>query len=218
MIITRNLTVKHDVDVFVAGGGPAGVAAAYTAAKNGVKVVLVEQCGDVGGISISGLMSHWTGSCGSPLYYEILQKSAKKNEGEHYNVITKYIDPEKLKTLYLEMLLEVGVEILLYTFACDAIMDGNQVKGVQVVNKSGFIDIHAQVVIDGTGDGDIAYKSGAEYYKGREEDEKQNYIDGNVVNVDNCITDNNIEYEAPLFNPSFDFKLNKGVGDNDGKF
>ena len=56
------------------------------------------------------------------------------------------------------------------------------------------------------------------FYKGREEDEKQNYIDGNVVNVDNCITDNNIEYEAPLFNPSFDFKLNKGVGDNDGKF
>ena len=56
------------------------------------------------------------------------------------------------------------------------------------------------------------------FYKGREEDEKQNYIDSNVVNVDNCITDNNIEYEAPLFNPSFDFKLNKGVGDNDGKF
>ena len=56
------------------------------------------------------------------------------------------------------------------------------------------------------------------FCKGREEDEKQNYIDGNVVNVDNCITDNNIEYEAPLFNPSFDFKLNKGVEDNDGKF
>ena len=56
------------------------------------------------------------------------------------------------------------------------------------------------------------------FYKGREEDEKQKYIDSNVVNVDNCIIDNNIEYEAPLFNPSFDFKLNKGVGDNDGKF
>ena len=56
------------------------------------------------------------------------------------------------------------------------------------------------------------------FYKGREEDEKQNYIGGNVVNADNCITDNNIEYEVPLFNPSFDFKLNKGVGDNDGKF
>ena len=53
-----------DTDVLVLGSGPAGFAAAYTAAKNGAKVVLVEQCGDIGGISTTGLMSHWTGSCG----------------------------------------------------------------------------------------------------------------------------------------------------------
>mgnify|MGYP002508478394 CR=1 FL=1 len=57
---------KH-TDVLVLGSGPSGFAAAYTAAKNGAEVVLVEQSGDVGGISTSGLMSHWTGSCGSPL-------------------------------------------------------------------------------------------------------------------------------------------------------
>ena len=59
-------------DVLVLGSGPSGFAAAYSAAKNGAKVILVEQSGDVGGISTAGLMSHWTGSCGSPLYYEIL--------------------------------------------------------------------------------------------------------------------------------------------------
>ena len=97
-----------NTDVLVLGSGPSGFSAAYTAAKNGADVILVEQSGDVGGISTSGLMSHWTGSCGSPLFNEILKRSAQKNEGEFKNKITPLIDPEKLKTLYLEMLCEVG--------------------------------------------------------------------------------------------------------------
>lgn len=161
-----------NTDVLVIGSGPSGFCAAYTAAKNGARVILVEQCGDVGGISTTGLMSHWTGTCGSPLYHEILKRSADKNEGDLHGVITNVIDPEKLKTLYLEMLCEAGVTLMLYTFACDAIMDNNTIKGVTVVNKSGFTDIYAHTVIDATGDGDIAYKSGAEFIKGREEDGK----------------------------------------------
>ena len=64
-------------DILVLGSGPSGFAAAYTAAKNGAKVIFVEQSGDVGGISTSGLMSHWTGSCGSPLYFDILKRSSE---------------------------------------------------------------------------------------------------------------------------------------------
>ena len=112
---------KLHADVLVLGSGPSGFAAAYSAAKNGADVILIEQSGDVGGISTSGLMSHWTGSCGSPLYFEILKRSAEKNEGEFKGRIVEQIDPEKLKTLYLEMLQEVGVRVLLYTFAEDAI-------------------------------------------------------------------------------------------------
>ena len=83
----ENHTVN--TDVLVLGSGPAGFAAAYTAAKMGAKVIIVEQNGDIGGISTSGLMSHWTGSCGSPLYLELLKKSAERNENEHKHVITK---------------------------------------------------------------------------------------------------------------------------------
>ena len=81
------MTTKLELhtDVLVLGSGPSGFAAAYTAAKNGAKVILVEQGGDVGGISTSGLMSHWTGSCGSPLFNEILKRSAENNEGEFKN-------------------------------------------------------------------------------------------------------------------------------------
>lgn len=159
-------------DVLVLGSGPAGFAAAYDAAKNGADVILVEQCGDVGGISTSGLMSHWTGSCGSPLFVQILRRSAQKNEGAYANEITELIDPEKLKTLYLEMLDEVGCRLMLYTFAMDAICNGDKVCGASVVNKTGQYDIYAAVTIDATGDGDIAAKSGAAFVLGRESDHK----------------------------------------------
>lgn len=159
-------------DVLVLGSGPAGFAAAYTAAKNGAKVVLVEQGGDVGGVSTSGMMSHWTGSCGSPLYLDILQRSGDKNEGKRKGKITTLIDPEKLKNLYLEMLSEVGVQLLLYTFAADALCDGDKVLGATVINKSGMTDIYADVTIDATGDGDIAARAGAEFILGRETDHK----------------------------------------------
>ena len=155
-------------DVLVLGSGPSGFAAAYSAAKNGARVTLVEQCGDIGGISTSGLMSHWTGTCGSPLYHEILRRSAEKNEFKSDN--PTLIDPEKLKTLYLEMLDEVGVRILLYTFAYDAICDGDSVLGATVVNKSGMTDIYAKITVDATGDGDIAARAGAEFILGREND------------------------------------------------
>lgn len=163
---------KLYTDVLVLGSGPSGFAAAYTAAKNGANVILVEQCGDIGGISTSGLMSHWTGSCASPLFNEILTRSAEKNEGDYKNTITNLIDPEKLKTLYLEMLYEVGCKVMLYTFAQDAICEGDKVLGATVVNKSGKTDIYSKITIDATGDGDIAAKAGAEYILGRESDNK----------------------------------------------
>ena len=166
-----NKNIIH-TDVLVLGSGPSGFAAAYTAAKNGAEVILVEQNGDVGGISTSGLMSHWTGTCASPLYYDILKRSSEINEGELKNRITNIIDPEKLKTLYLEMLCECGCKLMLYTFAEDAITDGDKVLGATVINKSGKTVIYAKVTIDATGDGDIAARAGAEFILGRENDNK----------------------------------------------
>lgn len=195
-----------NTEVLVVGGGPSGFCAAYTAAKNGAKVILAEQCGDIGGISTSGLMSHWTGSCGNPIYYEILRRSAEKNEGEFHGKITTMIDPEKLKTLYLEMLSEVNVKIMLYTFACDVIMEENTVKGVSVVNKSGFTDIYANVIIDASGDGDIAYKSGAQFCKGRESD-------GKMQPVTIMFKVGGVDYERAVFPGSFETLVETSKGE-----
>lgn len=168
------MIANHELhtDVLVLGSGPSGFAAAYTAAKNGANVIIVEQSGDVGGISTSGLMSHWTGNCASPLYHEILRRSSKKNEGEFKNKIVDLIDPEKLKTLYLEMLAETGCKLMLYSFAEDAICDNDKVLGATVINKSGRTAIYAKVTVDATGDGDIAARAGAEFALGRKDDNK----------------------------------------------
>ncbi len=168
------MTAKFELhtDVLILGSGPSGFAAAYTAAKNGAKVILVEQSGEVGGISTSGLMSHWTGSCCSPLFHEILKRTAENNEGKFKNIIVDLIDPEKLKTLYLEMLDEAGCSVMLYTFAQDAICNGDKVLGATVINKSGQTDIYAKITVDATGDGDIAARAGAEFILGRESDNK----------------------------------------------
>ena len=204
----EDIMIKSTIntEVLVVGSGPAGFSAAYTAGRLGAKVILVEQCGDVGGISTTGLMSHWTGRCGSPLYHKILQESANRNEGEFRGKITKYINPEQLKTLYLEMLEEAGVKIMLYTFALDSIMDGNTIKGVTVVNKSGLFDIYAKVVIDATGDGDVAFKAGAEHFVGREED-------GKMQPATLMFKVGGVDYEKAVFPGSFETTVDTEKGE-----
>lgn len=165
---TENIS---EYDVVVVGAGPSGVAAAVTAGRCGARVLLVESCGRVGGISTSGMMSHFTGRVGNRIYHEILARAAEKNPFDTGKV-TKYIDPELLTLTYLEMLDEAGVTLLLYTTFCDVLTEGETVKGVVCHSKDGFSVFHAKVVVDASGDGDIAYRAGAEYIKGRESDGK----------------------------------------------
>ena len=158
-------------DVIVVGSGPAGVSAAISAGRNGAKTLLIESLGRVGGISTSGMMSHFTGRCGNKLYLEILDRAKAKNH--HFPELEKkYIDPELLTLTYMEMLEEAGVDLLLYTTFCDVTMQENKVTGIICHNKGGFCKYDAKVVVDASGDGDVAEKSGAEYFKGREGDGK----------------------------------------------
>ena len=100
-----NLEYRGSYDAIVVGSGPAGVSAAIMAGRCGIKTLLIESFGRVGGISTSGMMSHFTGRCGNKLYLEILERSKKKNR--FYPDLEKiYIDPELLTLTYIEMLEE----------------------------------------------------------------------------------------------------------------
>lgn len=173
----KKIPVRHEVEVLVVGGGPAGVATAISAARMGANTLLIEQSGAVGGVATTGLMSHWTGATEGPLYEEILQRAQDTERdwnyyGDKILHAKRIINPEKLKLVLLEMLAEAGVHLQLYTFASDTIMDGDCINGIISESKSGREAILANVIVDATGDGDIAAKAGAEYIKGRETDGK----------------------------------------------
>ncbi len=167
----KQLKVNENYDVIVVGSGPSGMAAAVTAGRNGAKTLLIEWQGAVGGISTTGLMSHFTGTCDSEMYREILQRAANKNPFDNGKWRTE-IDPELLKNTYYEMLKEANVDLLLYSFCCGAVVEDDTLKGIIVENKSGRSVYMAKAIIDCSGDGDVAYKAGAEFFKGREDDGK----------------------------------------------
>lgn len=159
----RKVPIVEETEVLVVGGGPAGFGAALTAARMGRKVLLVEQAGAVGGIATTGIMSHWTGFQGGGCFEELLER-ARDCEAP------VVINPEKLKLLFLEMLYEAGAKVQLYTTFSDVIMDGDRVAGVVVESKSGREAILCDVLVDSTGDGDVAAKAGVPFEKGRGND------------------------------------------------
>jgi len=161
----RQIPIKAEVDVLVVGGGPAGFSAAVNAARQGARTMLIDQAGSVGGMATVGLMSHWTGNTKGGFYEEILERSKDCDDPQ-------IINPEKLKTVMLDMLYEAGVILQLYTFACGVIMEDNVIQGVITESKSGREAILAKIIVDASGDGDIAAKAGVPCYKGRETDGK----------------------------------------------
>ncbi len=186
--MSHKIPVIDGVDVLVLGGGPAGFGAAYTAALGGANTMLVEQMGALGGVATSGLMSHWTGDTRGGLYETLINRAYKFERLREKNIISdeeikeraakigiqpeQIINPESLKIVLLEMVQEVGVKLRLYTFVSDVIVENNQITGVILDSKSGKQCVKAKIIIDATGDGDVAEKAGAPYKKGREEDGK----------------------------------------------
>lgn len=171
----RRVPVADRVDVLVAGGGPAGFAAAVCAAREGATVALVERAGSLGGVATNGLMSHWTGLTEGGFYEELLGRSAglaraaAAPEDAHLRP-RQVIDHEGLKTLMLEMAAEAGVRLRLYALVSEAVMEGGRVLGAVVEGKAGRQAVLASVSVDATGDGDLAARAGAAFRVGREGD------------------------------------------------
>ena len=171
----REIPVVAAVDVLVCGAGPSGFGAAVAAARAGAKTMIVEQTSMIGGVATSGMMSHWTGDSDGPILDELLERACDTDTDFHYyggkvRKAKTVINPEKTRQVMVDMLLEAGATIQLYTQICGVIMDGKRVTGIITESKSGREAISAKVVIDATGDGDVAFKAGGEFTKGREGD------------------------------------------------
>jgi ribulose 1,5-bisphosphate synthetase/thiazole synthase len=157
-----------ETDVLVVGGGPAGIGAAIGAAKLGARTMLIETLGFFGGVA--------TWSLGMPINQ--MQPDSKPRSTVHELILEKlkvygdqavyigqhqwYCNVDYLKVAVLDALDQVGCEYLVHMSAVDALMEGNRVTGVVVGTKQGLANISAKVVVDCTGDADLAFFAGAE--------------------------------------------------------
>lgn len=189
----REIPVARDVDVVVVGGGPAGIGAAVAAARNGARTVLVERFGYLGGTATASLMACINGFRNQVepddtqvvrgIAEEIVlrlkdmdglghskypQKSYPTEPGQLEYSYT--IDVEKFKYLTLKMCHEADVDLMLHTWLADAVVEDGAVRGVIIEDKSGRRAVLGKVVIDATGDGDVAARAGAAYWQTRRDE------------------------------------------------
>lgn len=186
-----------ETDVLVVGGGPAGLGAAVGAAQSGVRVVLIEHYGFLGGNATAALVV--------PLASYHRQRPTRERPGtptltptDHGDgraiiggVLSTFVnrlvqaggaippsratgyvvpfDPEIFKAVAFDLLDEHNVHYLLHAFSSDIIVGRNR-QAVVLETKSGPLVLRARVIVDCTGDGDVAAKAGASYRIGRDAD------------------------------------------------
>jgi len=166
----RKTPVVADVELLVGGGGFAGVAAAVSAASNGAKVMLLEKYGFLGGLVTSALVIT-TPPLNNGINNEIARRLQEKgvykpchHSGEEVSWLNMHaMDPEVIKYEFLRLLQEKKIEFLLHTYVVGTVMEGQRIKGIIMENKAGRQAILTKMVIDATGDADIARFAGAPF-------------------------------------------------------
>jgi ribulose 1,5-bisphosphate synthetase/thiazole synthase len=169
-------------DVIVAGGGPAGIGAALAASAQGARTLILEARSFFGGVAAIAL---WM-----PMNRLLL--NSDKRGGVHDVFVQKiksygslawregktsfvdgdglHIHPDYLRLACMELLEEYDCHYRLYSPVTGVLMNGARLDGVEVISKEGPQQFRAHVVVDATGDGDVACLAGAEMVQGREED------------------------------------------------
>ena len=187
------IPVAGTYDVVVCGGGPAGCAAALSARRAGMSVLLVESQGQLGGMGTSGLVSHWLGgrtTDGRWLVGGIFREFAEEAAAQgiallpRQDVAAKYqphgwfgglvhgvpFDPFAMAASLDRKMAADGVEVLFATQVIDAIAARGRIDHLLLTSKAGVHAVAVRGVIDATGDADVAAQAGCRTALGRDDD------------------------------------------------
>jgi len=182
----RETEVKGEYEVLVIGGGPAGIAASIAASQTGARTLLVERYGFLGGVATGGMVGSFcgffttgrkqkriVGGIAKGLLERLKERGGLSEKGVSRvdpRIASLRYDPEILKLVTEEFAARAGVELLFHTFAVEVVWEqkGDRLAGVIVENKSGRSALLGKVIIDTTGDGDVAFRAGAPYEIGDE--------------------------------------------------
>ena len=178
---SKEIPVIGKADVCVIGSGIAGISAAIAAARNGVKVTLVEKENCPGGLATLGIVYIYLPLCDGyghkligGLAEELLKVSIKYGPGRissiwqrnsmiNKNTKKRYMTPFNPASFIIsleELILENNIEILYDTRFSDVVKEGNSIAALIVENKGGRSAILTRTVVDATGDADVCYIAG----------------------------------------------------------
>jgi FAD dependent oxidoreductase len=178
----RQTAVFGSFDVVVVGGGPAGLAAATAAARNGADVLIIERYGFLGGMGTAGGVTNFAGLFGlvhgetrqvvHGVADDLLDRVDrlgglnKPQQGLQGRITVRSYDVSTLKCAADDLLLSAGVKILFHAVAVDVVMDGGAIVALIVETKSGRRAVRAKTFIDCSGDADVSARAGVPFETG----------------------------------------------------
>lgn len=177
LVPAERIPVVRAVDVLVCGGGPSGVSAAVAAARLGARVLLVERYGFFGGMATAANVAIWhtlwsmdreTQVIGG-LPAEYIDRLQRRGAATNFRPDGRgdwVLETEYAKLVFDEVVREAGVESLLHAWVAGVTMEGGKIDSVVVQTKSGRLAVRAALVVDATGDADVAALAGATCRKG----------------------------------------------------
>jgi len=178
LITAKEVEVREQVDVLVVGGGPAGIGAAVSAARTGSRVMLLEKRAFLGGNITSAYVETCNWFLNNTLFsihglYKEIEDGYKAEYGRGHEIRDHApfrFNGEYLKIFLDELMTRENVQVLFYSFVNDVVIENNRIKAVIIQTKSGPVAVSAKVVIDATGDGDVAFAAGIPFKQGRDKD------------------------------------------------
>ncbi len=162
----RKIPVIAETDLLVAGGSCTGVFAAVRAARLGLKVVLIEQQGLLGGTAVSGLVNvwhslydtNWENQVIAGMTSEVIER-LKIRDGvieEKSDSAAYTFNPWELTLILDSLIRENKITLMLHTSYAGVLKEKNILKSIIVENTDGRGAISAKFFIDATGHGRIA--------------------------------------------------------------